>query len=242
MHTKYSRFVTPTKKPKISFSVNELSVIILSASPGKRMAIYGPRSLLPLKNKTTLIDYQLDIIQNLYPNSAVTIVAGFESDKVIQHLKNKRISIVINQGYEDQGPVGSLRLGLLANNNKHALIIHGDIFFNADTIRGIVGDTSRLLIDSDNRLSKDEIGLSIIKGLVSNLSYSWPTKWGQIAFIHNNDMGILKDFVYDSSHNKFYTHEAINHLIDNDCQLYPHTGNNIQLVEIDSFQEYKKLI
>ena len=85
---KKTRFVTTTKKKLAPGCTkdNPLTVIIPIAGIGHRMKSYGPKCLLQINSKETIIQKSIDTVKQVYPYVEIIVVVGFEADKVIKLL------------------------------------------------------------------------------------------------------------------------------------------------------------
>ena len=71
--------------------------VILAAGKGSRLGNYTadlPKSLLPLNDNKTLLDYNLELLST-YNLEKIIIVTGFNSNKIEEHIiKYKNIEII----------------------------------------------------------------------------------------------------------------------------------------------------
>jgi choline kinase len=104
--------------------------VILAAGKGSRLGSLTedtPKSLLELNNNTTLLDYNLNILEILEINKTL-IITGFQSNKINSHVKNRaNVTCILNPFWDCCNVLGSLYMGLP--------YIHEDfLFLHADTI------------------------------------------------------------------------------------------------------------
>ena len=102
--SKYNRFTVPVKGHKAGMDGEKLSVIIPAAGTGHRMKSYGPKCLLPVSTTETILHKIIANVKTVYPNSEVTVVVGFEADRVIKALPDD-IRIIENQFYQETNVV-----------------------------------------------------------------------------------------------------------------------------------------
>ena len=56
----------------------KMTVIIPAAGAGRRMKSYGPKCLIDLTPNQTILDRQLEIINNTFKRTEIILVCGFE--------------------------------------------------------------------------------------------------------------------------------------------------------------------
>ena len=124
------RFTTTVKDDGSSKEEDpNITVIVPVAGMGHRMKSYGPKCLLQANQKETILEKTISNIKREHPKSDIIVVAGFESNKVINSLPHY-VRIVENSSFEETNIVESIRLGINASANKKLLIVYGDLIFN----------------------------------------------------------------------------------------------------------------
>ena len=66
--------------------MNNLNIIIPAAGLGRRMKTYGPKSLINIGG-SNLISRQLNILEKKYPKASISIVLGYDSERVREYLE-----------------------------------------------------------------------------------------------------------------------------------------------------------
>lgn len=243
MRSSTSRYTVPAKRVAPGTGNNRLSVVIASANMGKRMKSYGPKALFALTNQT-IVDRQLRIIWSVFPNVDIFVVVGFEAEKIREQIKpNYPIRLIYNPLWSETNVVYSLSMALHACMTDGVLILHGDLVFNEEAIRGITNNGSRVLIDSAHAFKADEVGLvyNDHEKLVTNFSYGLPIKWGQIVYVEGEEKARLEEI----SHNheiseKWFLYEALNYVISEDGKLHIHQPVGLKIVEVDTIKDLER--
>ena len=200
---KKTRFVTTTKKNTVPGCVEEkpLTVIIPIAGIGHRMKSYGPKCLLPVNNKETIIQKSITTIKTVYPYAEIIVVVGFEADKVIKSIPNG-IRIIENQIYENTNVVESIRLALNCCINNNVMIVYGDLIYNCETIESMTSNGSCVIIDSKGRFRPEEVGVTVVDNLVTNFAYGLNIKWSHIIYMEEKEYNIFKILCSNRRKNK----------------------------------------
>ena len=73
-----------------------INALIITPEITKGMKSIGSKSLLLLKNTQLVIDYQIEQIYKICKNTDISIVIGFDSGRIIDHIKSKHKNIIVN--------------------------------------------------------------------------------------------------------------------------------------------------
>ena len=101
-----SMHIAPAKQQFSGNIRGEISIVIPAAGMGRRMKSYGPKALIPLpSDKTnprtgesrgeniTLIERQIHILIDCYPNAEIFIVVGFIKQYYVRRLFEVAVKI-----------------------------------------------------------------------------------------------------------------------------------------------------
>jgi len=200
-----------------------ISVIIPCAGFGKRMKSYGCKSLLNINGKS-IIQRQIENIQNHIANTEFIIVSGFDADRLHKTIPDEFIRVE-NERYYETNVVRSIEIGLrTSRNNDHVLIVFGDVVFTPEVLNLINYDKSCVLIS--NTMDENEVGCNIDeKNNISYMMFDLPNKWGHIIYLTNKELKIFKDLVSNKDNEKKFCFEIINSVIDK--------GGRFQAIQIN---------
>jgi choline kinase len=228
-----SRFVRKIKNKNFP----QLQIVILAAGVGSRTRSYEPRCLLKY-NKKTILDNQIEVLTSLFNKAEISIVGGFDINKIIRKV-GKTVRVIENQMYENTNSGESLRLGINNSTLDNILFLHGDLIISPEIFDNVKMDQSFLLVDSGNQFEEKEVGITIVDGVATVLSYSLPTKWCQIAYLAENELCILKKLMMknDFPSKTFLTFEVINKIIENNGKFNCFEIGKGFIKEIDSLKD-----
>ena len=236
--SKYNRFTVPVKGHKAGMDGEKLSVIIPAAGTGHRMKSYGPKCLLPVSTTETILHKIIANVKTVYPNSEVTVVVGFEADRVIKALPDD-IRIIENQFYQETNVVESLRLALNSTVSQNALIIYGDLIFNTNAIDGLTDGESSIVVDSKNSFKNEEVGVTIVDGIATNFAYGLDTKWGQIIYLEDEALLLFKTLCANRKRNKMYPFELFIMIMNEVINIRAIEPTGMKIKEVDSLKDIK---
>lgn len=239
-----TRNVTTTKKQNIGAGIVEhnLSVIIPCAGIGRRNKTFGPKCLFELNKKETILDRQIKVILEVFPKADITIITGFEHKSVYNHLNNKKykVRIVYNNEYEYTNVAYSIGLGMQANYNDNVLVVYGDVLFNKQAIVNLTLGSSKMLVDSKGNFDKQNVGVIISDGCITNIYHGLETKWGQIFFLNYETSKEFQNIALKNESYKKFSYEILNDMIDKGYTFEPLENKDSQLIEIDNFANLEK--
>ena len=217
----------------------DMAVVILSAGIGNRIKSNEPRSLIKIGNKT-LLEHQIDLINNNFEKHEIIGVFGYEIEKIIRKIHGK-IRVVENQIYENTNNSESLRLAVNNTNKKNIMFFHGDLYFNDAIFKNIDFRKSFLVVDTKEMMKQKEIGITINNNKAAILSYGLPTKWCQIAFMTGKELKILKNILHklQGSNKKMLSFEIINKMISMGASFECYEPDNMSIIEIDCIKDIK---
>ena len=211
-----------------------VEVIILGAGIGARIKSYEPRSLIKIKNKV-LIDHQIELINKCIPKSSITLVVGYEANKVIKRVYGKA-KIVENQIYNNSNNGESLRLAINNSCMQQAIVMHGDLYFENSIFNYF--DFRQSFILTSPLFNSKEVGVTTVDNYATIFSYSLPVKWAQIVFLANKELDILRKIYLKDEDMKYnLTFEMLNKIIENGGQFKVIDIKESYIKEIDTIKD-----
>jgi len=236
-----SRHTAPTKQQEKNYDDgNGMSIIVPSAGFSRKFKYTGPKCLFKINN-VPILEYQLNVINNVYPKAEIFVIVGFDASKIKNKIKRKNVRYIYNGAFDSSNVLYSIGLGLFANTNSRVLIIYGDLIFNENTIRGFTSNGSSILVDSKNYLKDREVGITQHDLIVENLTFEVKPKWGQMAYLINRELDIFEKCATHNECMNWYGHEGLNYVISNGGILKTFEPKNYKLLEIDNHEDIAKI-
>ena len=228
-----SRFIAPTRPSKVSIGT---SIIILGGCIPFKMKGYGPKVLLSIDNHQLLAN-NIKHIRGAFPNKhEIILTVGFKADSIIKQ-KPDGIRIVENQLYETTNIAEELRLAINNVIHHNILIMCGDIIFNLETIKDVVKQGSNVIVDTNQMLSKDSVGITSNNGFVTSFSYGLTNKWSGIAYLEKEESTLLRKIAQNRNKNKCFVFELLNWVVNNKGKIRQYTPKDMKIVKIDSSKD-----
>jgi choline kinase len=234
-----SRFVRSITQVQTCNNKQDISIAILSAGIGARIKSYEPRSMIKIGSKT-LIEHQINTLEQCFESPEIIAVVGYGADKITKRVRGS-VRIVENQIYQETNTSESMRLAFNNTTKNNFLFIHGDLYFNQDTLSNLDYNKSFILIDDKNQFSDKEVGVTSNKNVATILSYGLPVKWAQIAYITGKEIEILKKIFhkFDSISKKNLSFEIINKMISMGACFQCYQPTKMSILEIDCIKDLK---
>lgn len=203
------RNARPAKDTKRTLT---FSVIIPAAGEGSRIKSFGSRSLVPV-NEGTLLDRQVTLVRDSFPNNQIVLVTGFDAQKVMNKAP-KGVICIENERYLETNVLRSIGIGLRASIHDHVIIIYGDLIFNKELLDFPINQ-SCIIHSKDNQIVDNEVGCIIDKdnNLLENMFYDLPNRWASIVYLTGKELKLFKDIAFNKQKEKQYTWEAINEVV-----------------------------
>ena len=231
-----NRFTVPIK-PKGSDSSNTTALILASIA-NERMKTMPPVSMMLVDSQHTVLDCQIEAIKTIYPNCDIILIVGHESQRVIES-RPKNVRIVENKLYDSAGEAEEIRLGINNCITDNILLVDGNCLFNADALQHLRGHGSCTLIDKNEQMAKDSLGVISHNSKVENIAYGVQDKWCYISYLESKEHNILKRFTAVKNRCNLCTFECLNYVLSHNGQIYSVGQSNGFLRRIMSGKDLK---
>jgi choline kinase len=182
-------------------------IILCSQKPNKRGHKNIP--LTPIDHDL-LIDKQIKTIQSIYKNNEIILVSGFEHDRLLAHIRQKKypnIRIAENKDYKNSSALDSWIFALNLSIDQNTFIIHGDRIFSTAAISPSLTHCSHTICHNVKKNNYD-LGLLYENNRLVNISYGLPNVWSEIFFLHKNDFETARSLINEYKQQKFYNLDA----------------------------------
>ncbi len=131
-----------------------MKVVILAAGQGTRLrplTDHCPKCMVEVNGKS-IIERQLDTMRSCgIKESDITVVAGYCSDVLEEHLKDTGIRVVVNQDFERTNMVCSLMCAReTMETEEDILVSYGDIIYGEAVLRKILDASNGISVTVDD--------------------------------------------------------------------------------------------
>jgi choline kinase len=192
----------------------------------------------------TLIERQVSILWDTYPAAQIFVVVGFQADKIRKQLQQYPVRFIFNPIHDDTNVLYSINLALQACISRDVLIVYGDLIFDKNlfpTINAERSGGSAILVDTENKLNDDEVGVIVEGKNITNFAYGLKDKWGQIAYLTGKELDIFKKVASNPDCSQWFGYEALNQVINMGGKFTAIKPKKMTLIEIDSAKDLEKI-
>jgi L-glutamine-phosphate cytidylyltransferase len=229
--------------------------LVLAAGRGSRLGNYTdniPKSLLPLnKEGNTLLDFNLDILENQLNVDKIIIVTGYESEQIEKVAKNySKTQIIYNPFWNHCNVLGSMYMALDLLDDDF-LFLHADTLMESgawiELSKAKKGDM--ILPYDDKTCGEEEMKIIIENGKVTKISKEFDAKLASgefvgIALFRKNTISYFKDIatkLFKEGNLKHYMESVVQYAINhNDKDIIPLNISQYSFVEVDFEEDYFK--
>jgi choline kinase len=220
-------------------SRRDISIVIPAAGEGRRIRSFGPKPLLDIGHGQTVLNRQIRILQDVFPSADITLVVGYEADKVMGKLP-RAIKVVENERFAETAVLRSIAAGLRVATRDHVLVVYGDLVFNREAVSTMTTGKSSILVSTDGQIRPSEVGVLVQGGKALNFCYGHATKWAQVVYLMGHELELFRKFALLRRNERCLGHEALNYVIDKGGSFRVVEPDDMQIVEIDSVKDIRR--
>lgn len=194
--------------------------IYICYQPTKNMKYMGPKSSLVVpikKEKKTLIQHNINYMNNIFDDVKHHVVVGFEADKTIKLLDNiDKLSYNIILDYKNTNH-GKIIKDILIKYDKlkfNGIFIVSDI--NCIITKPIpLDETKNYILTTNKNINNHDMTCNIIDNKIEHISYNTSDAyWSGMVYFSNETIRLLKHINNIKFTDPLFLFEIINYLID----------------------------
>lgn len=197
-----------------------IEALILIPEITKGMKSVGSKALLEIKNKTSIIEYQIQYLQNIDKNIRISIATGFESDRIIDALSSyNNINFIYNPNYKNTNQAASIKLYLNSypNVDNLLLISSGVLLRDKSIVKSMLSGSSKLFTISKEK-ENFELGCSD-KTDLEYIFYDLPEPWSECVYLNKDAIGMVKYITDKLAVDQMYLFEILNEILNKNIVL-----------------------
>ena len=224
--------MTTTNKPT--------DVVILTPEITKGMKSIGSKALLVSYSKMALIEYQIKYIRQYYPNSKITVLAGFEHDKIRKKIAKYNIRCSYNKDYEQNNQAASVLLFMKTHNPGSLLIINGGVLLRSPLN---CSTTSIYTIKTNLDHHRFDIGIAenTSSKTIQYLFYGLPTKWIECIFLNKESLSLIIQLADKISMDNLFLFELINLLLEKNLAILNIPIQSTSVLKINNREDLDRM-
>jgi choline kinase len=185
-----------------------LQVVILAAGMGTRLGKPWPKPLTPLADGRSIMQQQLENVENVFRNDArTTIVVGFKLEMIMEAHPNA--TFVYNENYDQTNTSKSLLKALRASQESGVLWMNGDVVFDPRVLERVsdrIRNEKSFVCVNTSATAEEEVKYTVdSKGNINALSKQVKNALGEAVGIN-----------FISRHHKDAVIKYLDEVADND--------------------------
>lgn len=226
--------------------------IILAAGKGSRLGDYTtdmPKSLLPLDDGQTLLDYNIKILKKFELDN-ILVVTGFNSGRIEKHVgRYSGVQTVYNPFWNHCNVLGSLYMAL-QHVNDDFLFLHADTLAEQEIWKMLIDASGEMVLPYQRKLcGEEEMKVQLKKDRLIRISKEIPPAEAHgeflgIAKFHRKTLPYFRDTaerLFKSGTLNQYMEAIIQEAVEHDVfDIVPIDIQNYNFVEVDFEEDYLK--
>lgn len=216
-----------------------MNVVILVPEITKGMKSIGSKALLKIKQSMSVIDYQIHEIRKYSSQTKISIVSGFEHDKIHKlYNHSKNIEVLYNNTYANTNHGASLSVFLESKDSiKHnLLVIANGVLFKNNPFKLKNNQKSTSQIYCINK-PKNNFDIGYIGGSsVEYLFFDLPNKWTECVMFDIESLVLIKS-IDKKKISQMYLFEIINLLIERKLKFDVITSDKKNFMKINNLKD-----
>jgi bifunctional N-acetylglucosamine-1-phosphate-uridyltransferase/glucosamine-1-phosphate-acetyltransferase GlmU-like protein len=217
-----------------------MDVLIIAPEITKGMKSIGSKALLKIKQSISVIEYQINEIKKYNSHNKITIVSGFEHDKISKLYSNtKNINIVYNPEYTNTNHGESLSVFLdQMNPGKNLLVITNGVLFKNNPFKSKINNNLSQIYCINKPKTNFDIGY-IGDTSIEYLFFDLPNKWTECVMFNQEALSLIRN-IDKQKISQMYLFEIINLLIEKKIIFNIQTSDKKYFMKINNAKDISK--
>lgn len=229
-----------------------MKAILLAAGRGSRISRHiqnMPKCMVDIGNGTKLIKYTIDLLKRNNIND-ITMVLGYENEKIYDFLKNENIKFYYNYFYNVTNSIASLWFSKNELENDDVIIMNADVFLQQETLDLILNEKLDPVLFADENKKEgadykfyyeNNILIKYGKGLSLNETTAEYIGIAKISkkFLPNFKKS-LEDKIKNLEHDKWW--EDVLYDMHKEKNIYVRDINGCFWSEVDYIEDYQNIL
>jgi len=219
-----------------------IDALILVPEITKGMKSIGSKSLLEIKKKLSVLDYQIQSIRNIDKNIKISICTGFDSEKIINTISNNygNVNYIYNQDYKTTNQAYSIKIYLEQQTHCEQLLIvsNGVLLKDKCITKNMLNSECKVFILNKTR-ENFNLGCSEQQQF-EYLFYDLPELWSECIYLNKEALTVLRNLFTSNCASQMYLFELINEMINKNILFKKQYIDKKLIMKICNFKDITK--
>lgn len=215
-----------------------INILILASEITKGMKSIGPKCLLKLSPDISILDYQILQAKQYYKHANISVLTGFESDRVKKHIEtnHKNVNVIYDKSYASSNQTNAVLTAVenLKNIDNLLIISSGILLRQCPKLKANNASTIFYLDQP-----KDNFNIGSLKVDDHYLFYGLPNTWSECVFLNSLAIDTLSSFS-KMVFSQLYLFETINKLMENHVAFENKTISKKEIFKLVSHKDIAK--
>lgn len=131
-----------------------MKAVILAAGRGTRLGFDLPKAMVPLDDRRTIIDYQVENLRPFIPVENILVVVGFRKELIVA--RHPELTYTFNERFAVTNTSKSLLKGL-SRMDDDVLWLNGDVIFDREIIPKLLSAGCSCVLVDNKRCGSEEV-------------------------------------------------------------------------------------
>lgn len=131
-----------------------MKAVILAAGRGTRLGLDLPKAMVPVDDRRTIIDYQVENLKPFIPVENILVVVGFRKELIVA--RHPELTYTFNERFAVTNTSKSLLKGL-SRLDEDVLWLNGDVVFDREIIPQMISAGCSCVLVDDKRCGPEEV-------------------------------------------------------------------------------------
>ncbi|NPV83609.1 MAG: phosphocholine cytidylyltransferase family protein [Candidatus Aminicenantes bacterium] len=131
-----------------------MKAVILAAGRGTRLGLDLPKAMVPVDDRRTIIDYQVENLRPFIPVENILVVVGFRKELIVA--RHPELTYTFNERFAVTNTSKSLLKGL-DRLDEDVLWLNGDVIFDRGIIPKMLSACCSCVLVDDKRCGPEEV-------------------------------------------------------------------------------------
>lgn len=192
-----------------------MNILILDNNLFFKSKSKGPVCLLNITANKTIVEKQIEILNQVFDKNKITIISGTKSNKIEElFINHKNVIVIENDEYDITNCLFNIKLGIEPFDDS-VLIIPSNLIFNKSFFKNLNIQESQIFLTKQPQ----EIGCILNQSNIENIMWGLPNYWTQVGFFTGKEFELLKYIANQNNTKRWFFLEGLNFILNHGANI-----------------------